>query len=72
MTHDDKQGAEDTSDSALNIGDLIAAFPQCLFFNHVRRRPLKIGILADLMPLVPFGVAKPLAGLRGRAPTVPA
>ena len=43
------------SDELLNIAYLISTFPQCFFLNHKCRRPLKIGILADLMPLVSCG-----------------
>ena len=40
--------------TTLDIAYLIAAFPQCFFLNHDQRRPLKIGLLGDLVPLLPL------------------
>jgi ProP effector len=47
-----RQAAEQLTNGPLDIANLIAAFPLCFFLNHNQRRPLKIGILADLLPLV--------------------
>ena len=43
------------SEELLDIAYLIATFPSCFFLHHECRRPLKIGILADLAPLVSCG-----------------
>jgi sRNA-binding protein len=48
----------------LDIAYLIAAFPQCFFLNHECRQPLKIGIVSDLAPLLPFTEAEIQAVLR--------
>jgi ProP effector len=52
---EEHQAAEQMINRALDIDYLIAAFPRCFFLRHECRRPLKIGILADLAPLVPCG-----------------
>ena len=36
----------------ITLDDLAASFPSCFFVRHDLRRPLKIGICADLLPLV--------------------
>jgi sRNA-binding protein len=41
--------------AVITLDDLAAAFPCCFFVNHEQRRPLKIGICTDLLPLVACG-----------------
>ena len=54
MVEEEHQAAEQLTNGALDIAYLIAAFPQCFFLNHNQRRPLKIGLLGDLVPLLPL------------------
>ena len=55
---------DDGAAAQLDIAYLIAAFPQCFFLNHERRRPLKIGLFADLVSVLPFTEAEIQAVLK--------
>lgn len=46
------------------IVQLVELFPRCLFDWGYQRRPLKIGIFDDLLPLVPFAADDLKAALR--------
>jgi sRNA-binding protein len=59
-----RQAAEQLTNGPLDISYLISTFPQCFFLHHECRRPLKIGLLGDLLPLLPFTEAEIQAVLR--------
>jgi hypothetical protein len=64
QTLGDRGLMSDYSSKALKvIAFLTEAFPHAFFIYKSKRRPLKIGIFADLRPLVPFADADLRAGL---------
>lgn len=55
LSHIDRLGQQAEMTSVIDvITHLAEAFPQCFFLRADNRRPLKLGIRADLAPRVPF------------------
>jgi ProP effector len=52
MTRFRSKMTQQKNTAMITLDDLASAFPMCFFVNHKRRRPIKIDIDKDLLPLV--------------------